>query len=130
MQLMPNTAASLNLTPEDVYIPAKNLAAAVSYFLSIDRLFSKIENKEERIKFVLASYNAGPGHIFDARALAAKYQKNPDVWSDVREFLLKKSDPAFYADEVCKYGYCRGKEPVTYVDMIMEKFNEYRLWAQ
>lgn len=130
MQLMPNTAASLNLLAEEIFIPEKNVAAAVDYFISLEKIFSGIENPEERIKFVLASYNAGPGHVFDARALATKYGKDPNIWSHVREYLLKKSDPAFYSDAVCKYGYCRGKEPVTYVDVIIDKFADYKLWAR
>ena len=130
MQLMPSTALSLNLPAEEIFVPEKNVAAAVSYFMSLEKLFTSIKDSNERIKFVLASYNAGPGHIFDARALATKYEKDPNQWSDVREFLLKKSDPAYYSDEVCRFGYCRGKEPVTYVDIIMEKYADYKLWAR
>ena len=130
MQIMPNTALSLNLLPEEIFIPEKNVAAAVDYFKQLEKIYQSIENQEERIKFVLASYNAGPGHVLDARALAAKYHGDPNVWSDVREFLLRKSDPVFYSDEVCIYGYCRGKEPVTYVDVIMSKYAEYKLWAR
>lgn len=130
MQLMPSTALSLNLTTDEIFIPEKNLAASVDYFISLDKMFSGIENPEERVKFVLAAYNAGPGHVFDARALATKYGKDPNIWSHVREYLLKKSDPVYYADEVCKYGYCRGKEPVTYVDVIMDKYADYKLWAR
>jgi membrane-bound lytic murein transglycosylase F len=130
MQLMPNTAASLNLSSEEIFLPQRNVAVAVDYLKSLEKLFPGIEDREERIKFVLASYNAGPGHIFDARALAVKYQKDMNVWDDVKEFLLKKSEPAFYSDSVCKYGYCRGKEPVTYVDIIMDKYADYKLWAK
>ena len=129
MQLMPNTALSLGITMEEIFIPEKNVQAAVSYLRSLERLFPGVSD-EERTKFVLASYNAGPGHIFDARALAAKYGQDPDIWSNVREFLLKKSDPEFYNDEVCRFGYCRGGEPVAYVDIIMEKYAAYQLWAR
>jgi membrane-bound lytic murein transglycosylase F len=130
MQLMPNTALSLGLDSLQVFEPDKNVHAATTYLLSLSKLFPGIDNPTEKIKFVLASYNAGIGHIFDARALATKYQKDPNVWDDVKEFLLKKSDPAFYSDSVCKYGYCRGKEPVTYVDIIMDKYADYKLWAK
>jgi membrane-bound lytic murein transglycosylase F len=130
MQLMPNTALSLGLDSLQVFEPDKNVHAATTYLLSLSKLFPGIDNPTEKIKFVLASYNAGVGHIFDARALATKYQKDPNVWDDVKEFLLKKSDPAFYSDSVCKYGYCRGKEPVTYVDIIMDKYADYKLWAK
>ena len=96
----------------------------------MNKLFPNIADEREKVKFVLASYNAGPGHIFDARALAIKYGKNPDVWDDVKDFLKLKSNPEYYNDEVCKYGYCRGNEPIQYVDVITTKYGEYILWAK
>jgi membrane-bound lytic murein transglycosylase F len=130
MQLMPNTALSLGLDSTQVFFPEKNVAAATAYLQSLSKLFPGIANPQEKTKFVLAAYNAGPGHVFDARALATKYGKNPDVWADVREYMLKKSDPVFYADPVCRFGYCRGEEPVAYVDVIMQKYAQYKLWAK
>jgi len=41
-----------------------------------------ISDKQERLNFILASYNAGLGHIYDAMALAKKYGKNNLVWKD------------------------------------------------
>lgn len=130
MQLMPNTALSLGVDSSQIFMPDKNVAAATTYLQSLIKLFPGIEDPAEKVKFVLASYNAGPGHVFDARALATKYQKDPNQWEHVREYMLKKSDPIFYTDTVCRFGYCRGKEPVTYVDVIMAKYAEYRLWAK
>ena len=130
MQLMPNTALSLGLTPEEIHDPEKNIQAAAKYFKKLEKLFPGVEDELEREKFVLAAYNAGPGHIFDARALTKKYGGNQDLWSDVREYLLKKADPDFYTDEVCRFGYCRGEEPVNYVDRVLTKFQDYLLWAR
>lgn len=130
MQIMPSTAMSLGLTEEEFFDPEKNIRTGVKYLSKMKKLFPKISDKQEQIKFVLASYNAGVGHVFDARALAEKNGKNPDLWSDVREYLRLKSDPEYYNDEVCKYGYCRGEEPVNYVDIITMKYSEYLLWAK
>lgn len=130
MQLMPNTALSLGLPQEEIFNPQKNVEAAVAYLRSLEKIFIGIDDAEERVKFVLAAYNAGPGHVFDARALASKYQKDPDKWEYVREYLLKKTEPEYYSDQVCRFGYCRGREPVTYVDVIMSKYADYKLWAR
>ena len=130
MQIMPKTALSLGLTEEEFYDPEKNIRAAAQYLNKMNKLFPNIADEREKVKFVLASYNAGPGHIFDARALAIKYGKNPDVWDDVKDFLKLKSNPEYYNDEVCKYGYCRGNEPIQYVDVITTKYGEYILWAK
>jgi membrane-bound lytic murein transglycosylase F len=130
MQIMPKTAISLGLTEEEFYDPEKNIRAAAQYLNKMNKLFPNIEDEREKVKFVLASYNAGPGHIFDARALAVKNGKNPDIWDDVKEYLRLKSNPEYYNDEVCKYGYCRGEEPIQYVDVITMKYGEYILWAK
>lgn len=130
MQIMPKTAISLGLTEEEFYDPEKNIQAAAKYLNKMQKLFPNIDDEREKVKFVLASYNAGPGHIFDARALAIKNGKNPDVWDEVKDYLRLKSNPEFYNDEVCKYGYCRGEEPINYVEAITTKFGEYILWAK
>ncbi len=130
MQIMPKTATSLGLTEEEFHDPEKNIKASVQYLSKMNKLFPNILDEQEKIKFVLASYNAGPGHIFDARALALKAGKNPDIWDNVKEYLRLKSDPVYYNDEVCKYGYCRGEEPINYVDVITTKYSEYILWAK
>ena len=130
MQIMPKTAISLGLTEEEFYDAEKNIRAAAQYLNKMKKLFPNIEDEREKVKFVLASYNAGPGHIFDARALALKDGLDPDIWDNVKDYLRLKSNPEYYNDEVCKYGYCRGEEPINYVDVITTKYGEYILWAK
>ncbi len=129
MQLMPSTAHSLGLSKADVRDPEKNIKASVAYLKKLIRLFPGVEDKQEKKKFLLGSYNVGQGHIFDARALARKYNKNADLWQDVAEFLELKSDEKFYTDSVCKFGYCRGSEPVNYVNDIFAKYDQYKQWV-
>ncbi|MCB0839723.1 MAG: lytic transglycosylase F, partial [Bacteroidetes bacterium] len=69
----------------------------------------------------------GPGHVADARRLAEKNGKNPNLWDKhVDEYLLKKSNPEFFNDPVCKYGYCRGREPYDYVREILDRYDHYQ----
>ena len=89
-------------------------------------IFSSIENKEERIKFILAGYNAGPGHIFDAMALAEKYGANPNIWfGNVETYLLLKNQEEYYNDSVCKHGFFRGKHTVEYVHDVYDTYYIY-----
>ena len=89
--------------------------------------FSEITDPQEKIKFTLASYNAGIGHVYDAQRLAEKYGKNPNVWEDnVAEYIRLKSDPEYYNDPVCKHGYLRGSETFNYVREVMERYNYYK----
>ena len=81
----------------------------------------------ERVRFVLASYNAGMGHIMDAIALAKKHGHNPQLWYDnVETAALMKSNPQFYNDPVCRYGYFRARETVAYVKKVENAYYNYR----
>lgn len=126
MQLMPETARRFGAAnPDD---PRQSIKAGVNYLLHLDKIWAKkVADPDERLKFVLASYNAGLSHIMDARKLARKHGKNPAVWSDVEFYLLKKSDRAFYRDPVVTAGYCKCEEPVNYVKNVLQTFDEYKL---
>jgi len=71
---------------------------------------------ENRLKFALAAYNIGLGHIRDARKLAIKLGLNKNIWSDIKIVLPLLSQKKYYRS--LKYGYARGSEPVKYVDAI------------
>lgn len=126
MQLMPETARRFGATnPDD---PRQSIKAGVNYLRHLDKIWAKkISDPNERLKFVLASYNAGLSHIMDARKLAKKHGRDPAVWNDVEFYLLKKSDRAFYRDPVVTAGYCKCEEPVNYVKNVLQTFDEYKL---
>ena len=85
-----------------------------------------VTDPNERLKFVLASYNAGSGHVEDAQRLAAKHGDDPKKWDDVAYWLLQLSESEAYTDPVVEFGFCRGLEPVTYVSLILDRFAHYR----
>jgi membrane-bound lytic murein transglycosylase F len=127
MQLMPSTASKFGLDRSTIADPEMNIEAGVQYIKSLNLVFRHIENKEERIKFILGAYNSGPAHILDAMALAKKFGKNPHIWDNqVAYFLIKKDDPDFYNDPVVKYGYYRGSETVKYVQRTLNTFVKYQ----
>ncbi len=128
MGLMPATARAFGI--EDPLLltnPEASVKTAAAYLGSLIRSYGSVENQEERIKLVLASYNAGIGHIYDAQALAVKFGKNPHVWNgNVDECLKMKQLPEFYNDSVVKCGYCRGIETLNYVEHVMERWRYYQ----
>ena len=92
---------------------------------------SEISDPAERQKFVLAAYNAGLAHVFDARRLAAKNNKDPNIWDGNVDFYLRnKSKPEYYSDEVVQYGYCYGEESYRFVNDILSRFNHYKAAIQ
>ncbi len=126
MQLMPATAERFGI--DSLSTPEEHIEAGVKYIEWLQNFWKvHIEEEDERLKFILASYNAGLGHVLDARRLADKYDKDPNVWDEnVDFFLLNKSNPDFYNDSVVKYGYCRGEEPYRYVTEIIDRFEHYK----
>ena len=128
MGIMPNTAKALGVMPHELKDPDMGIRTGVDCLRRLRQGFSSITNPEEVIKFTLASYNADIGHVYDARRLAEKYGKNPDVWEhNVADFIRLKSDPEYYNDPVCQHGYLRGSETFNYVREIMQRYHEYCL---
>lgn len=127
MQLMPETATEFGAA--DPFHPIENIRAGVRFLQFLDRQWGKtIDNREERIKFILASYNVGMTHVLDARNLTRKYGRNPHVWEDhVAHYLLQKSRPEFYRDPLAAGGYCRCEGPVRYVREVLGRFEEYKM---
>ena len=86
----------------------------------------KIPDEKERLNFILASYNAGPGHVLDAMRLAEKHGMDPAKWADVEIWLLRKSDPIYYNDDVVKSGFFKGTESVAFVSEILDRYEHYK----
>jgi len=127
MQVMPETGRHFGL---DVTRSVdNNIHAGISYIRMLDRLFSdRVSDPDERIKFILASYNAGHGHVLDAMKLAEKNGLNPGKWeNNVSLFLERKSDPVFYGDPVVRNGRLKqGVEVNAYVADILERYEHYK----
>lgn len=127
MGIMPNTARALGVTPHELKDPDVGIRTGVDCLRKFRQGFSEITDPQEKVKFTLASYNAGIGHIYDAQRLAEKYGKDPKVWdNNVAEYVRLKSDPEYYNDPVCKHGYLRGSETFNYVREVLERFDYYK----
>lgn len=127
MQLMPATARAMGIHPGKEQNPEESIKAAIKYIASTNKSLKMIPDEKERINFILASYNAGLGHIYDAMALAEKYGKNKFVWKDnVENFILLKSNEEYFSDPVCKNGYFRGIETYNFVREINQRHEFYR----
>ena len=129
LQLMPATGRQFGVrNPRD---PNDNVRGAVKFLQWLNRYWTpRIPDEKERLSFILASYNTGAGHVEDAQRLAEKHGDNPKKWDDVAYWLLQKSKREIYTDPVCKYGYSRGIEPVTYVAVIMDRYDHYRQYVK
>ena len=128
MQIMPATARGYRTKVSQLNNPETSVKVATQLLDDLDGyLLKHVPNDAERRKFVIAAYNVGIAHVYDAIALAKKYGLNPEVWDDnVSKAILMKMNPKYYNDPVVKYGYCRGTETVDYVKKITNFYEHAR----
>ena len=123
LQVMPATAEDMGFPPP-LFEPDRNIQAGVKYLDWVRARFEPTLPAVEKLWFILASYNAGYGHLLDARRLAQELKLNPDVWFDnVEVAMLKLSEPKYFTN--ARYGYVRGAEPVQYVHRISRLYHAY-----
>jgi membrane-bound lytic murein transglycosylase F len=125
MQLMPDVAEKYGITEKSR--PEEHILAGVKHLEQINKILPNEIPEEERIPFMLATYNVGLGHILDARRLAVLNDKDPNVWFDNVELeLLKKQDRTIVRDSIIRHGYARGQETVDLVRDVMERWQHYQ----
>tara|TARA_B100001971_G_C18268036_1_gene596456 strand:+ start:29025 stop:30386 length:1362 start_codon:yes stop_codon:yes gene_type:complete len=89
-----------------------NIHAGIKYFAWIrDNLYRNLKGKD-KIKFSLATYNAGPGNIQKAKRLAKKLSLKTTKWEKNVEYAFIKLNRL---------------EPVKYVSEIMNRYKSYKL---
>jgi membrane-bound lytic murein transglycosylase F len=126
MQVMPVTGRNFGI---DITASTENnMKAGILYINWLHSIFDpKIPDEKERINFILAAYNAGPGHVLDAMKLAEKHGMDPRKWNgNVAVWLQKKSEPRYYNDTVVKNGYFKGKESVAFVSEVLDRYKHYK----
>ncbi len=114
MQLTVPTARSHNV--KNILNPRQNIFGGVKQLHYLYNLYSGA-TAPDRIRLSLGAYNVGQGHLQDAQKLAVKKQLDPDKWSSLAITLPLLQFPQYYRET--RYGYCRGSEPVKYIQQIM-----------
>lgn len=130
MQLMPQTSVRFGCTPTPT--PECSVQAATKYIKYLQNMWLKrVPNSNERIKFVLSSYNIGQGHIIDAQNLARELGMKDTIWDgNVAEALLLKQQEKYYTMSCVKHGYCNAREPFIFVQKIIGTYDLYRSVSQ
>lgn len=127
MQVMPATYSHMVSrlgVDSDSISTSLNVYAAVQQLSDMNDQFSFI-NPGERINYILASYNSGHGHIFDAMRIARKNGINRYVWTNIEEVIGTMSDEEVYTDSVCRFGRFHGTETLQFVRKVKSKYQEY-----
>ena len=124
MQLLPSTAKELGCDhPEE---PRPAIRAAARY---LGKLMKRCQDEpavalKDRVRFALAAYNAGPGHLDDARLLAKQQGLDGNRWfGHVEKAMLLLTKPKHY--QAAAHGFARGDETVRYVSEIQTRYDAY-----
>jgi len=123
MQVLPSTARRVGV--RDPSTPWGSVRAGALY---LRRLFDFFEEEglplRQRIRFALASYNAGLGHVIDARKLAPLIDRDPNRWfNHVEDALELKRHRKWH--ERSKYGYARAGETIAYVSRVQAQYDVF-----
>ncbi len=122
MQVKEEAAREVGVFPYDD--PDSNIKAGVRYLAAMRAAFPGATSPD-RTAMMLAAYNMGPGHLRDARALAADLGYPPLSWEgSVASVVPLMEQPAVY--EELAYGFAQGRSVVEYVDRVMDLHGAYR----
>lgn len=152
MQMMPVTARRFGVEDDDFTDPEQSIEAACRYLKYLERnltnkvlltVYPELEDAskatEEQKKIlqgnllamILASYNAGMGHVFDAIMLADALGYNPSVWSNNVETCLSfKTDPKYYQMPVVNSGKFNSRHTLAYVNNVLNTYYEFCEWTE
>lgn len=124
MQFMPEVGPKYGVFPDSP--PQVQIMGGAKKLKKDFTSWNSIPNELQRMKFALASYNCGKGHVLDAQRLAIKYGKDPLMWDEnVEEMVLKLSRKEYYGDEVVRNGSMKGTITYKYVREIYSRFLQY-----
>ncbi len=122
LQILPRTAKALGFS--HLTDPEEGTHAGIAF---LAELMGQLEPElalQQRVRFALAAYNVGLGHLTDARRLAAERGLDRNRWfNNVEKAMLDLQKPVYYRR--ARYGYARGSEPVKYVSQIQTRYEQY-----
>jgi len=122
MQVLPGTAKEMGF--RNMKDPPASIHAGVKYLNVMQARWPDDLDASNRVFFALASYNAGAGHVRDARTLARQTGRNPDLWfGHVEDAMRLLSKPEYARRAKC--GFVRGQEPINYVRQIIARYRTY-----
>ncbi len=125
MQFMPETGPKYKVYPSST--AEVQIEGGMKYLKTIYNLWSDVPVHEEKLKFTLASYNAGTSHVKDAQRLAEKYDLDPHKWEGNVEVMMKNlSKKQYYRDPVVQSGATRGAHTAKYVQTVYRRFESYK----
>ena len=131
MGIMPATGRRYGYSRAKLKHAESSIRVACMALRDFGRAFAHITDAEQRMKFTLASYNAGNAHVRDARRLAENAGLDPDRWDDsVEIYMARLDEPKYYQDPLVQHGRANGDHTVRYVAEVFHRAQSYKKKVQ
>lgn len=126
MQVLPSTAQHFNV--EDLYDPEQNIKAGTLFIKRLIGLYKDSQiDSVNKIKFVLAAYNAGEGRLQDIRRAAQYKSINSNDWDSLKTVIPYMSLKGELPNDLLKHGTFKGIETLNFVDQIVDRYENYKM---
>ena len=123
LQVLPRTAREVGADPTRLHEPSSNIRAGVRYLEWTWNRFPDLA-PGPRLWFALASYNAGVGHVREARRVARQQNLDANAWfNNVERAMLLLAEEPWASQSM--HGFVRAAEPVRYVRQIRDRYRAY-----
>jgi len=123
--MMLTKKAAFEVNVKDRHDAMESIRGGTEYFLQTLSRIPDAITEPDRIRFALAAYNVGLGHLEDARVLTQRAGRDPNRWEHVEKYLPLLQRKKYYS--TVKYGYARGHEPVHFVRNVL-RFQRLLQW--
>ncbi|MCG8374316.1 MAG: transporter substrate-binding domain-containing protein [Balneolales bacterium] len=120
MQVLPRFS---EISEDSLFIAEVNVREGARIFAEHLKHYSYMDSTNQW-EFSLATYNAGLGHLADARRLTVDKNEDPNDWTYVSTSMLQLMQRKYYQN--ARYGFARGIETVRYVNEIMNRYDTYQ----
>ena len=107
--------------------PDQSIEGGAIYLKKIINRFPQLIGNQEQVWFGLAAYNAGYGHVLDARAITKKQGGNPNSWLDVKERLPLLQQPRWYKES--RFGYSKSAGDAQKYVKNIRRYYDLLLWS-
>jgi membrane-bound lytic murein transglycosylase F len=124
MQIRSGTADRFGVT--DLLDPEQNIKAGTQLIRNLERMYSGTGiDSANRVKFVLAAYNAGEGRINDLISFARYKGLNHTNWDSLVKIIPMMKMESI-PQGVLKFGLFKGGETINHIDQVLSRYEEYK----
>lgn len=124
MQIKNATARQFGI--DDIFDPEQNVKAGTMLIQRLQKLYDSPEiDSLNKIKLVLAAYNAGEGRVDDIRRVAEHLGENQNDWESLKGIIPQMRKRENLPANILRLGQFKGTETIRFVDEILERYSTY-----